>query len=275
MDSAIKPLADHTFCALDLETTGTNPFFHKIVEVGIVRFTLDTELDTYSTLINPETSIPEDVTIIHGITDNMVADSPYISDILQEVKDFMNGSLMVAHNPSFDLGFLDWVYRQHGSEPPRLLAVDTVRMARRTFPYLENHKLETIKNYFNFDGQSHRALSDALCCMKIFRLMVACIDPDFVWTLSDLIRFHGHLIKPGIKHKNKIRSSQKQGLIVGKRVSIRYSDNHGKVTNRDILPLEFIKYGKKNYLLAQCYLRNERRYFKLENILEVMQERVN
>lgn len=259
-----------TFCALDLETTGADPFIHRIIEIGMVRFSRGTAINTYCSFVDPGVPIPGDAYMIHGITDDMVAGSPKISDLLGEIKQFIDGAVLVIHNPLFDLSFLDWVYREAGSEPPPLIAFDTVRMARKTFPLLKNHKLTTIKNHFQFKGQSHRAMADAEACMKTFNLVIELNDPEKEWHLTDLMAFHGNLIKPGIKRKSRVKQKNLKGIILGKKTKIVYADNKGRVTEREILPIEYVKYGKKNYLLAQCYLRNARRYFKIENIIEVL-----
>ena len=80
-----KKLSETSFCALDLETTGTNAGLHMIVEVGIVRFTMGGIVEIYESLVNPGVNIPEDVIAVHGITDEMVRNAPRIGDILADI----------------------------------------------------------------------------------------------------------------------------------------------------------------------------------------------
>ncbi|HOO72459.1 MAG TPA: exonuclease domain-containing protein [Spirochaetota bacterium] len=264
-----KNINEAVFCAVDLETTGVNPLLHHIVEVGLVKFTREKVIETYECLVNPGTSIPEEVIRIHGITDDMVAGSPSIMEIIGTVSEFIGDSYLVIHNPAFDLAFLDASYRKGGMDASSLIAFDTVRLARKTFPYFDNHKLTTLSRHFNLSGTSHRALSDACCCMEIFRRVVANPGPHKMKTMGDLLGYHGSLIRPGPKKAVK-RQRIHPGLMIGRMARIRYEDNDGNITVRDIVPKEFITQGRKSYLFAHCYLRREDRYFRTESILEVL-----
>src|SRR5208283_5385180 len=92
-------LSEISFCALDIETTGVNSALHRIVEVGIVRFTLDEIEAPYESLVNPGMKIPVEVVRIHGITDEMVADAPRISEILDAISAMLHDCVLVVHNP--------------------------------------------------------------------------------------------------------------------------------------------------------------------------------
>jgi DNA polymerase III epsilon subunit family exonuclease len=264
-----EKISNLEFCALDLETTGTNPVFHRIVEIGMIRFTLDGELDRFETLVNPEMDIPEKVEAIHGISNGMVASQPVIADLLHDIEAFMRGSILVVHNPDFDLSFLAGAFRSNNRPLPRMMALDTVRLSRYAYSDVANHKLDTLCNYLDIPLSHHRALSDAGGAMEVFKRAITDLDPRASWRLSHLLRFHGEMVKPRLPRRKTASLYYRTNFVMGKRVHIRYCDSEGKVTERDILPREIVRFGNTSYLVAFCYLRNNERYFSTKGILEV------
>lgn len=271
MDYSSKKISDMTFCALDLETTGTNPAFHEIIEAGIIRFTRDGTRDTYESLVNPGVKIPPETIGIHGITDEMVQGSPLIGDVLGDIAEFIRGSLLVIHCPEFDISFLREAFRKNDMPVPEMIAVDTVRLSRRAYPGLPNYRLDTICGFLRYELMHHRASPDARGCMTIFNDVIRREDPDGRWSLSDLRRYHGDFIRmTGGKRMKRVNAKGKKirGIELGEAVDITYMDNAGKVTTRKIQPREFITVGEDVYVLAYCYLRGETRYFKMDRIIE-------
>nr|HOP63918.1 3'-5' exonuclease [Spirochaetota bacterium] len=163
-----RKLSSVNFCAIDLETTGVNPAFNKIIEIGAAKFRLDGAVETFHTLVNPGVSIPETVIRIHGITDSMVASAPVIEDIIDSFHDFIEDSVLVIQNPRFDLSFIDRAFRSNEIIFAPLQALDTVRLAKNYFPDLPNHKLSTLAEHLGIVCRKHRALDDALVCMQVF-----------------------------------------------------------------------------------------------------------
>ena len=262
-------LASVDFCAVDLETTGVNPAFNKIVEIGAVRFRLDVQGGSFHSLINPGVHIPDNVVRIHGITDIMVSQSPALEDILDDFTSFIKGAVMVIQNPRFDLSFIERAFRMHKARGPELFALDTVRLAKRYFTDLPNHKLPTLASHLGLELTSHRALDDAIACMTVFRESLKGFGISRESTFSDLIKIHGELVKPGIISESSYGTAVWKRISIGEEVTIRYIDSDGRITRRHILPKEFIKYGKSNYILAHCFLRDSERCFMTSRILAV------
>jgi len=257
------------FCAVDLETTGVNPAFNKIVEIGAVRFRLDVLGGSFHSLINPGVHIPENVVRIHGITDFMVAQSPALEEILDDFTSFIDGAVLVIQNPRFDLSFIERALRMHNAPGPELLALDTVRLAKKHFTDLPNHKLPTLASHLGLEVTSHRALDDAVACMTVFRESLKGFGMDGDSTFSDLIKIHGELVRPGIISESSYGTAVWKRISIGEEVTIRYIDSDGRITRRHILPKEFIRYGKSNYILAHCFLRDSERCFMTSRILAV------
>lgn len=151
MTIAGQKLSETSFCALDLETTGIHPALNMILEVGIVRFSMDSESETFHRMVNPEMKIPDDVIGIHGITDDMVRDAPRIGEVIEDISRMIGNSILVIHNPGFDLAFLAWAFYRNNRPAPPMFAVDTVRLSRLAWPDLCSHKLTTLCEHLQLD----------------------------------------------------------------------------------------------------------------------------
>ncbi len=262
-------LYDAEFCALDLETSSINPFTGKIIEIGIIKFKLNSQIKEFSTLINPKLKIPEDVIKIHGITDEMVKDSPYFEDIIDKVSSFLEGIPLVIHNPQFDMAFIQMEYYRSGKKFPFLEAYDTVSLSRKTFNQLNNYKLNTICDYLNITLNHHRALSDAYGCMQIFRNIIKRQDKRKNWTFTELNNIHGNIEKSEyIKELDK-KFCRGGEIKKGKICLIQYCDSQGQLTERKILPKKIYQRGKQTVIIAHCYLRKEERFFKAKRINKI------
>lgn len=264
-----RKLGDITFCSLDLETTGVNPAIHKIVEIGACRFKINGACETFSTLVDPESEIPDSVVSIHGITSEMVAGAPPVEDILDDLRKFIGTSVLVIQNPRFDLSFLSRVYSNAGKSLPLLSAIDTVRLAQKFFTGLPNHKLSTLASHLGLKLSSHRALDDSIACMKVFLAVLRGRGLNEDSSLSELLNIHGEMVKPTIRIERGEGVEVWKSISIGEKVSIKYVDSDGQITSRDILPREFINYGKRNYILAHCFLRNSERCFMTSRIIRV------
>ncbi|HOP30448.1 MAG TPA: exonuclease domain-containing protein [Spirochaetota bacterium] len=267
--SSIRKLSDINFCAIDLETTGVNPAFNKIVEIGAVKFRIDGKTETFHSLVNPCVPMPENVIKIHGITDDMVNSAPVIEELLYDLSGFINDTILVIQNPRFDLSFIDRAFKSHGVECRQLWALDTVRLAKKYFTGLPNHKLSTLSEHLGLNHNKHRALDDAVVCMTVFLEILKGRGVSGDSTLEDLMNLHGERVNPGISSVPHNSADVFKRISIGEKVTIRYRDSDGNITKRNILPKEFIAYGRKNYILAHCYLRNSERCFMASRIIGV------
>ena len=128
---------------IDLETTGTTPTGDRVTEIGIVRVVDGALVEEWSTLVNPECPIPEEIQALTGITNAMVRDKPTFSELGREVAERLEGHLFVAHNARFDYGFVKNEFRRL----ERRFTADvlcTVRLSRRLFPEAVGHSLDAI-----------------------------------------------------------------------------------------------------------------------------------
>jgi DNA polymerase III epsilon subunit-like protein len=255
------PLEDVVFCALDLETTGLSPITSAIVEVGAIRFDIyGNEKDVFHSLVDPGVPIPPGVISIHGIDDAMVRGAPSFEDISRELEGFLGETLPVIHNPLFDLAFLET------GGVTGFKALDTVRLARRFLPGRPSYRLDRLAGGPESDLRFHRALDDARACGQVFLEIAGAAGIDPGDTLGDCLAVTGKPVGTSLRKRKGgkwFHGSKKDDILV-----IRYRDVRGQETERAIRPLERYSRGRKRYLRAYCYLREEERVFSEENILE-------
>ncbi|NLK40130.1 MAG: PolC-type DNA polymerase III [Clostridiales bacterium] len=163
---------DDEFVIFDIETTGLSPLNNHITEIGAVKVKGGEVTDIYNTYVNPGVPIPQEITRLTGITDEMVADAPRICEVLPEFFDFIGDRVLVAHNAAFDTGFIRYAAEQCGL-PFANAYLDTVALSRYVNPELSSHKLNVLADYFNLGSfNHHRASDDAEMLAKIFYCMV-------------------------------------------------------------------------------------------------------
>ena len=149
------------FVVFDLETTGLDPLKNEIIEIGAVKIKQGQIIDEFSTFVNPKRRIPAEITKLTGITDDMVKDAPGLYEALNSFKNYCQDVCLVAHNASFDMGFINAKSVRTGL-PFKNIVVDTLELARRLLPGLRSHKLNLLAKHFGIDmGTHHRAVDDA------------------------------------------------------------------------------------------------------------------
>jgi DNA polymerase-3 subunit epsilon len=192
-DEAGAPLAETTFCVLDLETTGGAPPVAAITEIGAVKVRGGEVLGEFQTLVDPGRPIPRAVTALTGITDAAVAGAPALETVLGAFLAFLGDAVVVAHNAGFDLRFLRNACRRLGSGRLANPVVCTARLARRLVrDEVPDLRLATLARALRTRTEPcHRALPDARAAADVFhalleraaRFGVTCLD-DLLWFQS-------------------------------------------------------------------------------------------
>jgi len=163
----------NSFVVIDLETTGFSPKYEKIIEVCAIKYVNGIETERFSTLVNPKKKINPNATKINNITDDMVADKPIFADIADKLLDLINDSVLVAHNAQFDLSFLEAAFSKLEYDFV-CTYVDTLTIARKLFPELPNHKLQTVLDSIGFVRSSqHRSETDCEGCAAIIKRAIS------------------------------------------------------------------------------------------------------
>lgn len=164
--SLLKIPLDYTL--IDIETTGYDTRYDSIIEIGCIKYRDNKEIERYSSLVQPlpydakgEKYIPEFITKLTGITDEMLSKAPKFETAAEEVWHLLKGELLVGHNVNFDINFLYDHFINFNSEYIfNNDFVDTLRLARIALPDLQHHRLEDLDNYFNINMNHHRAIGD-------------------------------------------------------------------------------------------------------------------
>ena len=163
------------YVVFDLETTGISRTFDEVVEISAVKVRSGQVVDEFSTLVNPGRHIPAGASQVNGITDQMVADCPLFSQVLQEFLNFTEGLTLVGHNiASFDMKFI-WrdAEKYYGELVPNDY-VDTLKVARRHLSELPRHRLVDLAEYYGISPEgAHRALNDCRMNQQVYERMVA------------------------------------------------------------------------------------------------------
>lgn len=161
------------FISFDLETTGFIAGVDQITEIAAVKFVNGEAQGVYSTLVNPQRSIPEEVQRITGITPEMVMGKPTIDGLLDSFADFCGDDIVVAHNANFDFQFLQSDIQKFESQAPKGFVLDTLSLSRKAIPGLMNYKLGTIVQHLKISTEVfHRAQHDATYCGYLFKNII-------------------------------------------------------------------------------------------------------
>ena len=159
---------DDAYVVFDLETTGLSAVHNQIIEIGAVKVEQGKIRERFSTFVNPKVPIPFEIEQLTGISDEMVLKAPVIEDILPDFLKFCEGCVLIAHNASFDAGFIEENCKRQGIVTDFTVG-DTVSMARILLPTLSKFKLDHVAKALQIPLENHhRAVDDAACTAEIF-----------------------------------------------------------------------------------------------------------
>ena len=157
-----------SYVVFDVETTGLDSSKDEIIEIGACKIVNGQICEVFSTFVKPSKKIPKEITELTGIDDEMVKDAPTINYVLPDFYKFCFESSIVAHNASFDMGFVYSVARKFSYKFDNQI-IDTLELSRQKIKGLRNYKLGTLADYFNVSlKNAHRAVHDATATAKIF-----------------------------------------------------------------------------------------------------------
>jgi DNA polymerase III epsilon subunit-like protein len=213
------------------------------------------------------------VTKIHGITDEMVRGQPSIEDVLPEFARFLGHSetILLAHNASFDVGFLSAAFGRCKAILPEHSVVDTLALSRRTLPRLRNHRLETVARHLRIaDSTEHRALGDALVVMSVFLKLLS--QAPTIRTPADLFDFVSPIyFEPMISGPVTVPTRFQplvQAIEIGRSISIVYAGGTKSQRKRPITPRSLTEVRGSVYLIAHCHIDDMEKHFRLDRIVE-------
>jgi len=174
------------FVVFDIETTGLSPLNCEITEIGAVKIKNGEVIDKYNTFVNPKCEIPEEITKLTSITNDMVADAPTIDVILPEFLAFVGGDLLIAHNADFDISFIR-AAAERLNIPFDAPYLDTLGLSRFLNKELKSHKLNILAGHYKLgEFHHHRACDDAEMLAYIFFKMCEQLSSMDIKDFNDL-----------------------------------------------------------------------------------------
>lgn len=266
-----RPLNECTFVAFDLETSGAYPIGHDIVEFGAIKWHQGQEVGRLQFLLKPRELMTDFIIGIHGITNEMVADAPNITEKISEIHEFVKDSVVMAHHAPFDLGFVTVDFERARLPYPVEPALCTSLLSRKWIHGVENHKLQTLVKFLNIDGgTAHRAYDDAKACLEVglecFKRMGE--NP----TLADAIKSQGkslHWKDYALLHASQPPLSTLIAATYGKKdVDMIYQGGSSSGETRRVTPIGIVRNPDGDYLYAFCHREKSNKRYYLAKIKE-------
>ena len=203
MKKGTTKVRPENFVVFDLETTGFNPKYNEIIEIGAIRFVNDVPTEIFHTLVKPKKKITEKITSITGISNQMVQDKKSIEEIIPFFIDFIGEDVLVAHNSSFDISFILENTYKLGYKKMKNKVIDTLALARRNIrdydlinncdEKLNNYKLITLKNKFGLvDLSSHNSIDDCKACAYVY-LRIKAMNGEVCYIGDNTIEINSNL----------------------------------------------------------------------------------
>jgi DNA polymerase-3 subunit alpha (Gram-positive type) len=161
----------NSYVAFDVETTGLNPKYEKIIEIGAIKVRDGEIIDTFNTFVNPAKSLPNRIVELTGIQNSDLVDAPYIEEVIEKFIEFVGDDVLLGHNLIFDYSFIKKAAVNHKLTFDKS-GIDTLRIARRFLTNLESRRLGVLCDYYNIHLDAHRALNDAIATHKLYLKLV-------------------------------------------------------------------------------------------------------
>jgi DNA polymerase-3 subunit epsilon len=201
------PLADVTFCAVDLETTSGSWKTGEIVEIGAIKSRGGETLGTFECFVKPSVDLPVEIQMLTGITPRMLVDAYPLPSVLPSFIEFCGNAVFVAHNARFDKSFIDEACRKLDYEISRVPIVDTVKLARRMLRNeVRSCALHTLSAHFNTPHKpNHRAFPDAAACLEVLWALLERGSAYGITTLADLLQIQSVRANP---HFEKVKMAR-------------------------------------------------------------------
>ncbi len=263
-----------TFVGFDTETTGRFPLVAEIVEIAAVKWRDGKIIDKFESFVRPSKPMGEAVMKIHHISNEMVADAPFMKDVLPKFNDFISdGSILVAHHAPFDLGFLALEYEKLNMPLPTNKTLCTSLLSRKIFPKFINHRLATLVYEFKIKvASAHRALDDSRACLEAGIICMETLDKeatiDFVYGAQG-----GPLEWPRFSMTDLEKHEKFGALVEGSRkqlvLEIIYEGGASPGKPRNITPLGIVRNAEGDYVVGHCHTENKEKRYYLNRISSV------
>lgn len=260
-------------CAFDLEMTGLSPIFDKIIEIAAIKIKPNGESETYHSFVNPLITIPEETIQYHGLTNKDLANAPSLKTPLSEFVVFFENLPLVAHSAQFDVGFIIRGMHQYNITPGLSDIYDSCRSSRNLLKKNElaptSFKLSDLATYYDIKFDHHKALDDAIVCIKIFakslEYMTKNLPSENIKNLGFLFKLNSFKKSTDYLLPNKLKKIE-NFLPAQKPFYIKYKGGSFKGKFRPIKPIALMPLPQGLILYAECIQSKMNKYFKVSKI---------
>ncbi len=264
-------LSEYTYVAFDTETSGAYPVGHDVVEFGAIKWFKGQEIGRQQWLFKPREPMTDFIIGIHGISNEMVANAPLISEHIVEIRDFFKDAVVMAHHAPFDLGFMAIEFEKAGLSLPSEPALCTSLLSRKWIHGVENHRLQTLVKALGIDGgQAHRAYDDAKACLQVGLACFEKMGPSM--TLAGAIKSQMKPMWWKDFSLNQILSENirniKEAILLKKNVDLLYEGGSRKGEVRKVKPIGIVRNPDGDYLYADCLTENTPKRYYLSRVSE-------
>lgn len=263
---------DRTLVAFDTETSGAYPVNDDIVEIGAVKWRNGQIIEEYQTLVKPRRLMGDAVIKIHGITNEMVANSETIDQVLPKFHAFIGDAVVIAHHAPFDLGFLTYEFERLNLPLPPGETLCSSLLARALIGEAPNHRLQTLAGILNIPpGKAHRALDDAKVCLSVTLECLKRIGETA--SIADVAMKMG---KPLAWSNYVIRNSGDEKLIrvcdailEKKDLQIMYEGGSLKGIARRLTPTGLVRNPDGDFIYGHCHIDGHSKRFYMNRISQL------
>ncbi len=263
---------DHAdYVVIDFETTGLSPDSgDRACEIGAVKLRGGAVIESFGTLIDPQRPISAGAYAVNGISPQMLVNAPTFSEIADKLWKMIDGSIVVAYNAPFDMGFLTNEFRLAGFPSLTNTVVDALSMARQLLPGLGKYPQENVARVIGIPFPvKHRALEDAMVTAQLFTVFSSILKAYDCTSTNDLIRRD----LTSLLNTKRTRLVN-EALEQKKNIWIKYlSPTNFEISDRVVSPKECVEaaMGKTmaTYLIGYCHSANGERNFRIDRILDL------
>ena len=187
LEDAKNESLDKDVVVFDIETTGFSPVINEIIEIGVVKIHEGKIIDRFSSFVKPSEPIPKKITELTGISNELVKDAETINIILPRFLEFIEGSILVAHNSSFDISFIKEAAKKSGFQFD-YKSIDTWTLSKLLFHELSSYSLDNVAKACSVSLENHhRAVDDAEATAEIYLKMIEMLNADGIKTIGAVL----------------------------------------------------------------------------------------
>ena len=237
-------LLDCEFVAFDVETTGLSAVTDRLTEIGAVLFKGGEVRDKFSTFVDPKMPIPANITELTGIRDSDVAGAPSEAEAMRAFLNFAGGRPIIAHNASFDTGFMAAACERSGIrfEP---VVLDTLVLSQRLLPELKRHKLDIVSRHLGLpEFNHHRAFDDAEVVARMMERFIPMLQSHGAERVADI---------DGVLHKLSGAGTRKV-----RHISLLVRNKVGLKNLYKLISASYLKHYSRNPIIPRSLLERHR-----------------